>query len=377
VAQLVRGGEVVEATRPAGASSDLTEPLAPGPGPADQVLRDIDLRDGEGTYRVLSVSLPDGEVLHLGINLDDVRESTDALQRALAAAVPVVAIVVGGILWWFVGRALRPMEAIRAQVAAIGPDALDQRVPVPATGDEVTRLARTMNDMLDRLERSSDQQRRLVADASHELRSPLARMRAELEVDLAHPDGADLVATHQSALDEVVGLQHLVDDLLDVARPERADGGAGPLEPVDLDDVVLRAARRVRAAGRVSLDTIGVGAVQVVGDASRLDRMVANLLDNAVRHATTAVSVGLRDDGAIALLVVDDDGPGVPPADRLRAFEAFTRLDEARTPGTGGAGLGLAIVREIAVAHGGSVAIDDRPGGGARVVVTLPMAPPT
>jgi signal transduction histidine kinase len=269
------------------------------------------------------------------------------------------------------------MEAIRVQVAAIGPDALDQRVPVPVSGDEVTRLARTMNGMLDRLERSADQQRRLVADASHELRSPLARMRAELEVDLAHPDGADLVATHHSALDEVVGLQHLVDDLLDVARPERADGGAGPLEPVDLDDVVLRAARRVRAAGRVSLDTIGVGAAQVVGDASRLDRMVANLLDNAVRHATTAVSVGLRDDGAIALLVVDDDGPGVPPADRLRAFEAFTRLDEARTPGTGGAGLGLAIVREIAVAHGGSVVIDDRPGGGARVVVTLPMAPPT
>jgi signal transduction histidine kinase len=378
VAQLVRDGEVV-AVVPASAAAALARPIAAAPGASDGVtVRTVRVvLDGEGAYRVRSVALPDVSTLHLGINLDDVRESTDALQRTLAAAIPLVAIVLGVVIWWFVGRAILPVEAIRAQVSAIGPDELDHRVPVPTTDDEIADLARTMNGMLDRLERSAHQQRRLVADASHELRSPLARMRAELEVDLAHPDGADLMATHHSALEEVVGLQHLVDDLLDLARPDGADAAARPLQSVDLDDLVLHAARRVRDDGRVTLDTSGVGAAQVIGDATRLERLVANLLDNAVRHAATTVSVRLRDDSdGIALLVVDDDGPGIPPADRARVIEPFTRLDEARSAGTGGAGLGLAIVRDIAAAHGGSLAIADRPGGGARFVVTLPMAGP-
>ena len=371
VAQLVRDGEVVAET-PRPASGTVTDPIASPPdAPDDHVVRNVGgVVEGEGTYRVRSETLADGTVLHFGVNLDDVRESTAALQRTLVAAIPLVAILLGAIIWWFVGRAIRPVEAIRSQVAAIGPDDLDHRVPVPETGDEIAGLAQTMNGMLDRLERSAHQQRRLVADASHELRSPLARMRTELEVDLAHPEGADLVATHRSALDEVVGLQHLVDDLLDLARPE---GLAPAAEPVDLDDIVLQAARRARPGSTVTLDTTSVGAAQVVGDTGRLDRLVANLLDNALRHAATTVAVSLREDGdGTAELVVADDGPGIATADRDRVFEPFTRIDEARTTASGGAGLGLAIVRDIAIAHGGSVTIDARPEGGARFVVRLP-----
>lgn len=378
VAQLVRDGRVVEVA-PTASRGSLDEPIADDPPAADrQVMRDVPVvLEGEGTYRVLSETLPDGSVLHLAANLDDVRESADALQRALAVAIPIVALVLGALIWWFVGRTLRPVEAIRAQVAEIGAQDLHRRVPVPTAHDEVGRLARTMNGMLDRLELAAEQQRRFVADASHELRSPLARMRAELEVDLAHPEAADLVETHQSALTEVVGLQHLVHDLLDLARHEGTAAAVSNPEPVDLDDLVLNATRRVRADGRVTLDTTGVSAAQVAGDPSRLGRLVSNLLDNAVRHAASTVTVTLRQDETTAELVVADDGPGIVEADRGRVFEPFTRLDEARTAGAGGAGLGLAIVRDVALAHGGSVTIDDRPGGGTQLVVTLPTDRPT
>jgi signal transduction histidine kinase len=142
---------------------------------------------------------------------------------------------------------------------------------------------------------------------------------------------------------------------------------------VDLDDVVLRAARRVHEDGRVRIDTSGVEATRVLGDARRLDGLVRNLLDNAVRHARSTVEVALREEaGHTARLTVGDDGEGIPPAERARVFEPFTRLDEARTTAEGGTGLGLAIVRDTVSAHGGSVSIDDRPGGGTRLVVTLP-----
>jgi signal transduction histidine kinase len=380
LAQLVRAGRVVE-IQPASAADVhpelLDTPIAEGP-PAgdDQAIQDIAVvLPGEGEYRVLSAGVGTDEVLHLAANLDDVHDSASALRRALALSVPLVVLALGAVIWWFVGRTLQPVEAIRAQVGVIGGGDLHRRVPVPAADDEVGRLARTMNDMLERLERAAEQQRRFVADASHELRSPLARMRAELEVDLAHPEGADLQATHQSALEEVVGLQHLVDDLLDLARHEGVGTPAAPREPVDLDDLVQRAARRVRASGRVRLDTSGVGAAQVQGDPGQLGRLVTNLLDNAVRHAASTVAISLRqDDDATAELVVADDGPGIADADRTRVFEPFTRLDEARTAGTGGAGLGLTIVRDIALAHGGTVTVEDHPGGGARFVVNLPAA---
>jgi len=370
VAQLVRDGRVVDA-----APAALAEPIADAPPDgADQITRGLaDVLPGEGAYRVLSVDLGEGLVLHLGATLDDVQDSTGALRQALVVSVPLIAAVLGALIWWFVGRALRPVEAIRAQVGAIGGHDLHRRVPVPATDDEVGRLARTMNGMLDRLEGSAEQQRRFVADASHELRSPLTRMRSELEVDLAHPATADPATTHRSTLEEVIGLQHLVDDLLTLARHDAGGRAAAPHDDVDLDDLVMAAVRRIRAGGRATVDTTAVGPARVVGDASQLARVVTNLLDNAVRHAegTVAVELRARPDGS-AELAIADDGPGIPAGDRERVFEPFTRLDEARTAGAGGVGLGLAIVRDIVRAHGGTITVADARERGARLVVTLP-----
>jgi signal transduction histidine kinase len=370
VAQLVRDGRVIDAV-----PSALREPVADAPenGDNQEVGRGKDLRPGEGAYRVLSVDLGDGAVLHLAATLDDVHDSTSALRLALLLAAPLTALVMGALIWWFVGRTLRPVEAIRTQVAAIGGEALDRRVPVSQAGDELSRLARTMNQMLDRLEQSAEQQRRFVADASHELRSPLTRMRAELEVDLTHPDTADPLATHRSALEEVIGLQQLTDDLLSLARA-RSGAGAVVAAEVDLDELVLAATRRLRAVDRVDLDTTGVDAVRVLGDPTQLARVIGNVLDNAVRHAASSVAVELRSrpDGT-AELAVADDGPGIPVEQRERVFVPFTRVDEARTADGGGTGLGLAIARELVISHGGTIAITDAPDGvGTRVEVTLP-----
>jgi signal transduction histidine kinase len=236
-----------------------------------------------------------------------------------------------------------------------------------------------MNAMLARLQDSAERQRRFVADASHELRSPLARMRAELEVDRAHPGSADPAATSASVLEETVGLQRLVDDLLLLAR-----GDAGALDdvrtgPVDLD-VVLERLVADRRSARPRIDTHGVAPVQLPGDEAQLGRALGNLLDNAVRHARGAVTLTLAEHDGTAVLTVADDGPGIPVEERERVFERFTRLDDARSA-DGGAGLGLAIAREIAERHGGSLALTDS-GSGARFVLRLPVGrlhrePPT
>ena len=311
------------------------------------------------------------DTIYVAGTLEDVQASTRTLLLSLLVAVPVSSAVLAGLVWWLVGRVLRPVEAIRTEVDHISASHLDRRVPEPPTSDEVYRLARTMNAMLDRLAGASEEQRRFVADAAHELRSPLARIRAQLEVDEAHPASADPVATHGSVLAETGRLQRLVDDLLLLAR-----GDAGALDltragPVDLDAVVEQqvGARRSRTGPR--MDSHDVRPVQVHGDDRQLARAVANLLDNAVRHARTAVTVTLEAEGARAVLSVSDDGPGIPAADRDRVFERFTRLDSARSA-DGGAGLGLAIARDIAVRHGGGLALESVAPAGARFVFTLP-----
>jgi signal transduction histidine kinase len=269
---------------------------------------------------------------------------------------------------------LRPVEAIRNEVAMIGGKDLERRVSVPAGDDEIARLARTMNGMLGRIETATRRQQQFVADASHELRNPLTRIRSELEVDAAHPESADLAATHRSILDETIALQQLVDDLLQLAR---ADAGVAATPatrgPVDLDDVVLREAARLRAsAATITVDTSNVSGAQVSGDPAQLTRVVRNLADNAARHAAAAVTFTLTEQDHSAVLTVTDDGPGIPAEDRERVFERFTRVDDARNAAHGGAGLGLSITREIVQAHGGRVAIDPDHAPGTRVVVVLP-----
>jgi signal transduction histidine kinase len=374
MAQVVVGGMVIATS----ANVAGKGPVAEAP-PGRQQLRTVrGLPHDEAAFRLLSrrVEGPRGPaVIHVAGTLGDIHDSTTVLVASLSVAVPVVALLLAALIWWLVGRTLRPVEAIRAEVADIGGSELHRRVPVPAGDDEIARLARTMNTMLGRVEDATRRQARFVADASHELRSPLTRIRSELEVDQAHAEGADLAATHQSVLEETVGLQHLVDDLLHLAR---ADAGAAPESApsrVDLDDIVLGLARRLRAGGRVTVDISGVAAVQVDGHAAQLARAVGNLADNAARHAAGAVTVTLAESDHSAVLAVSDDGPGIPPRDRERVFDRFTRLDDARSAATGGAGLGLAIARDIVERHGGTLVVDPDHHPGARFVVTLPLRP--
>ena len=367
VAQVVQDGEVVASTeniRGAGPLVDVDQERGSGIHTVDHLPHE------DGRFRVL-LELGD-QVIIVGGTLDDIDESITTLTGSLLLGIPLVVVALAAILWWMVGRALRPVEEIRSEVAQIDAHDLHRRVPVPATDDEVGRLARTMNDMLERVDDATQRQRRFVADASHELRSPLTRMRTELEVDLARPDRADLAATHASVLEETIGLQRLADDLLLVARADER-GGAGEAVPVDLDDVVLRVARRLRADDRVRVDLAGVSAGHVLGDRDQLTRVVGNLADNAVRHAATVVRFTLAERNGQVALTVEDDGPGVPPADREVIFERFARVDSARSTDGGGTGLGLAIARDLAEAHGGTLSLDPTPTG-ARFVLTLPAA---
>jgi signal transduction histidine kinase len=232
-----------------------------------------------------------------------------------------------------------------------------------------------MNEMLERVEDATVRQQRFVADASHELRSPLTRIRTELEVDLARPETADLRTTGESVLEETVAMEALIGDLLHLARSD-AGASAGRRQPVDLDDLVMREAASIRARGRVTVDMHGVSAAQVVGDPDHLARAVRNLVDNAQRHATSAITLALVEHGGVARLVVADDGPGIPTGQRGLIFERFARLDDARSRDAGGTGLGLAITREIIEAHGGTIVVGDADAGGAEFVVEIPLSRP-
>ena len=370
-------GDVV--TQSANMPDDYGALLSPPTGFGDSYReRHVPIDDDE--YRLLSRRARlDGDIyiIHVGTDIDEIHEGAEVLGHLLLGMIPFVTVLLAALVWILTGRTLRPVEAIRSGVAAMGGSDLDHRVPVPPGDDEIARLARTMNAMLDRVEEAQRRQQRFVSDASHELRTPLTRIRSELEVDLAHPEQTDLVAAQRRVLGDTIEMQGLVDDLLHLAR---ADAGAlrGVMEPVDVDDLVLREARRLRERGQVTVDVSGVSAAQTVGDAADLGRMVRNLADNAEHHAHGTVRFTLAEqDGSLELEVLDD-GPGIAAADRERIFERFTRLDDARARDSGGVGLGLAIVREIVARHNGTVAAADPPAGsgpGARLVVRLPVAP--
>jgi signal transduction histidine kinase len=288
----------------------------------------------------------------------------------------VLLALVGLLVWTFTGRALRPVEAIRREVADIsGHRDLHRRVPTPVTNDEIGRLARTMNGMLDRLEASTAAQQRFVADASHELRSPLSALQTTLEVSLAHPDSSAWPDVASDALDEARRLHALVEDLLALARTEVLDPALRSSRAVDLDETVFAEAARQPPVNGIFLDLHRVSGGRVRGDPLQLARLVQNLLANAHHHAAHQVSVELSTEGDDVIMVVADDGPGIAPGDRQRIFERFARLDHGRSTDDGGAGLGLAIVNGIVQAHGGSVAVTDSRQG-ARFEVRLPAEVP-
>jgi signal transduction histidine kinase len=306
-------------------------------------------------------------------SLDEVDRTVNSVTDVLLIAVPAMIALVGLAAWYFTGRALRPVEAIRLEAESITGATINRRVPEPDTDDEVGRLARTMNAMLDRLETSSQKQRQFVSDASHELRSPLSSIRTNLEVALRNADRADWRAVAQRALAEDVRMEDTVSELLDLARLDEAAGPVpvASLPEIDLDELVLDDTVQQR---RVPVDTARVSAGRVHGRREQLTRVVRNLLDNAARHAATTVAVELVTDDTEVVLTVDDDGPGIPEAERERVFDRFTRLDDGRARDAGGLGLGLSMVKTITDQHGGSVVIEDAPLGGARLRVRLPAA---
>ncbi|WP_409491936.1 ATP-binding protein [Amycolatopsis sp. cmx-11-12] len=311
---------------------------------------------GDSKYRVYGAAIVD----------ESGQAALDAVRVTLLAGVPVIALLIGVIAWLAVRRSLRPVEAIRSEVAEIGAHDLSRRVPAPDSGDEIAKLAETMNTMLARLDTAVTRQSRFTSDASHELRTPLASLRTQLEVLLAHPDRLDWRDACENALLDITRLQDLVADLvllgkLDNSGPER-------LTPVRLSEVVESC-----LSGRQGVRADVQGEPVVLGNRGRLERLLRNLVDNAQRHASTGVVVSLSTVDETCVLTVTDDGPGIPAEDRERVFDRFVRLDDGRARDEGGAGLGLAIVADIAHAHGGTAAVADHEGG-ARLVVRLPSA---
>ncbi|MER6103462.1 HAMP domain-containing sensor histidine kinase [Streptomyces sp. NPDC001832] len=359
------------------ASDDYGAHSAPGRGEVDS--GDTDFDNGTATvdgdtadYRFASVQATTSAGVTLTINagapLAAEQEAVSTVLGAMLIGLPVLLLVVAGVTWLVTRRALRPVEGIRREMAAItASEDLSRRVPEPGSRDEIARLARTTNETLTALEASVDRQRRFVADASHELRSPIASLRTQLEVGAAHPELLDV----PGAVADTVRLQVLAADLLLLAR---LDAGERPgRTTLDLgalvhEEVSQRAGDRIPVA--VSVPDSGV--FEVAGSRGQLARVIGNLLDNAERHARSAVTVSVRGERGGVTVVVTDDGAGVPPDERERIFERFVRLDDARTRDDGGAGLGLAIARDVAVRHGGRLTADAAPEGGARFELWLP-----
>jgi signal transduction histidine kinase len=287
----------------------------------------------------------------------------------LAIGVPVLLVLAGGTVWLVTGRALRPVEQIRGAVTAITSTDPSQRVPEPGTGDEIGRLARTMNDMLARLDDAAARQRRFVADASHELRSPLTAIRTGLEVGLAHPDRAPWPQIAHRAVRQSQRLEQLIAELLVLAKAD-AHQLAARRQPVDLAALLADLAAATPAPG-VSIGLSVAPGTATTGNPEDLSRMFRNLLDNAVRYARHRVLVTAAAGPEGIVVEIADDGPGIPEEERERVFGRFVRLDASREQGSGSAGLGLAIAREIATAHGATIVLTEAPGGGTRAVVTV------
>ncbi|MFI1149084.1 sensor histidine kinase [Streptomyces sp. NPDC020817] len=380
-------GRTVASTGDLGDSPDLggLRPPAPGArgasGASGEDSRSAVLppaRPGAERRAVVAVEAPGGHEVYAVTVLGDVDDATRAIALGLLAGAPPLIGFAAALAWWVTGHALRPVTAIRTGLAAVTSSELDRRVPDPGGADEIAQLARTVNDTLDRLERSDARQRQFTADASHELRNPLAAVRSRLEVALAQgrPDRASVAA----ALADTERLQRIAADLLLLAR---LDGGPAPrTEPVDLALLAAEDLAR-RPDPRVPVRLDARAPVPAAGEPARLERALANLVDNALRHARTQVVVRAATEparpggGAWAVLEVEDDGPGIPAADRDRVFERFVRLDPDRGRAGGGTGLGLAIVREIARAHGGEArALPSRAGGGVRLVLRVPVGGP-
>ncbi|MGX7677342.1 sensor histidine kinase [Jatrophihabitans sp. DSM 45814] len=313
-----------------------------------------------------------------------VLDSSRLLERSLLFGAPLAVLLMAVLTWWVVGRALRPVGALQRGAAALSAAGLSRsRLPVPTAEDEIHSLATTLNDMLDRLDAATTKQRRFVGDAAHELRSPIASLRLQLEVAGRFAESDELRELTSDALIDVDRLANLIDDLLALARSDErgAVASRAPVRVTDLAASIVAGYRDARVAVTLSEPDRATSMASVIGDRDGLHRVLVNLIDNGVRYAHSEVTVSARttsapsgiasSDRRAVVLSVADDGPGVPANKRERVFDRFYRLDTARSRAEGGTGLGLAIVREIVTAHGGTAILhDNKPG--LRVEITLP-----
>jgi len=348
--------------------------------------------------RVTAVRAADGSLVIAAVPYSSVSSSLSVVAKALVFGTPVVFVLFTGAIWLAVGSTLRPIDLLRRGAARVTGTAVPSDLPVPEARDEVRSLALTLNDMLDRLAAAQQRQRALVSDTAHELRSPIASIRAQLEVALDHPEGQDWESTARDVHADVLRLAGLAEDLLLLARLDERAGAVGQPDRatgmVDLSELSESVVARY-AGARVPVVFAGRGEARpaassgpdavapylVSGDRNAIDRLLVNLIDNAVRYAKSQVTINTRHEDAWGVLTVTDDGPGIPDADLERAFDRFARLDDARSregEEGGGAGLGLAIVRATAQAYGGTAHLE--PGDpaasppGLRAVVRLPVA---
>ncbi len=355
---------------------DVYDPIADGSEPA---LAPVDPRGLIEAVQQGELELAEGADTLGSLGEETVAEAranVRAVRNALIVIVPTVVVLLGAATWLLVGRTLAPVHAISSRVRGIGSASLDQRVPVPGSDDEIAELAGTMNQMLERIESGAERQQRFVADASHELRSPLSTIRAAAEIaQVEDPDGSwgraagDVVA-------EADRMEALIADLLDLARLDE-QRRVGTEERRDLAELVGESVQRFGSTGDCTVPVVvELESVAVTCVPGLIDEVARNLLENACRYASArvVVTVGPTGDGQ-ASLVVEDDGPGVLPEDRERVFSRFVRVGEARDRSTGGSGLGLPLVAAVAARHSGTVSMEESPSlGGARLVVRIPAA---
>lgn len=342
--------------------------------------------DGDLRYRVLGGRIDGGGTIVVALPLSDVDGALDRLIAVVAVTTLAILTLLGLVAWWVVHLGVRPIKQMTATAASIAGGDLSSRVPDVAPGTEAGALGVALNQMLGRIEgafgeraRSEERLRRFVADASHELRTPIATIQGYAELHrsgaLAEPD--QLAAAMRRTEQEALRMGSLVEDLLHLARLDQGRPlDLGPVDLVALADDARRDAG-ARQPGRV-VALAATGAVHVLGDEARLRQVMANLLGNALVHtsAGTNVEVRVRREGDLGVLEVVDDGPGMPPEAAARAFERFYRADPARSRHRGGSGLGLAIVEATVAAHGGTVSLTSAPGEGTSVRAELPVAGP-
>jgi len=339
--------------------------------------RDLTVRGETDPFRILAVPADGDLVLVVAVPIDDQRDALARLATLLWIGGPLALALTVGVTWLLVGATLRPVDSMRSEAAAISASEPGRRLPVPNSGDEVARLGETLNEMLDRLEEAHERERRFVDDASHELRTPLANLKAELDLALRRSRSVEeLERALRSASEESDRLSRLADDLLVLAR---ADRGRLPVrrESVEVGRLVsgsVEAFASFAADRGVEIEVRVPEDLRADVDELRLRQALGNLLDNALRYTPSGgrVTIGAaRRDGALRV-EVRDTGEGFPAGSLPGVFEAFARPDASRARTDGGAGLGLAIVRAVAEAHGGTAEAGNVPGGGAEVVLTIP-----